>query len=108
MNLYVTDLDGTLLNSEQRLSDNTVSIINDLIDKGMNFSIATARSCQSASSVLEKLNLKMPVILTNGVYVYDPLKKENLVFNSMDSTMAYEIVSKAKNEGTITDCNNKG
>ena len=29
--LYVSDMDGTLLTSEARLSDNTVAILNNLI-----------------------------------------------------------------------------
>lgn len=31
--LYVSDMDGTLLTSEARLSDNTVTMLNTLIDK---------------------------------------------------------------------------
>ena len=39
--LYITDLDGTLLNPESKVSDYSVSIINELIDKGALFSVAT-------------------------------------------------------------------
>ena len=42
--LYVSDLDGTLLNSDVKISKNSKNIINNLIDKGMNFTVATARS----------------------------------------------------------------
>ena len=47
--LYVSDLDGTLLNSDVKISENSKNIINTLIDKGMNFTVATARSLVSAS-----------------------------------------------------------
>ena len=42
--LYISDLDGTLLNKDVRISDFTVNTINSLVEKGMIFSYATARS----------------------------------------------------------------
>lgn len=46
--LYVSDLDGTLLNSDTRLSDATIKTINALVEEGMHFTFATARSITSA------------------------------------------------------------
>ena len=40
--LYVSDLDGTLLNSSQTTSEYTNNVINALADKGVLFSYATA------------------------------------------------------------------
>ena len=65
--LYISDLDGTLLNSKAMLSDFTVKTINDLTDKGMNFTIATARTSATVLKMLSDVNIKIPVILMNGV-----------------------------------------
>ncbi len=92
MQLYVSDLDGTLLNSKQQLSKYTVDIINSLIDNGLNFTIATARSYESAESIISPLNLKLPIVLHNGVFVYDPIKKENVVSNLIDNIISNEII----------------
>ncbi|MDE5582607.1 MAG: Cof-type HAD-IIB family hydrolase [Ruminococcus sp.] len=73
--LYISDLDGTLLDSNGRVSDFTAESINILIGKGMDFSFATARSVYSAMKITEKISLKIPCILMNGVSVYDPVKK---------------------------------
>ena len=35
--LYVTDLDGTLLNRQDRISPFSVRVINELVDKGLLF-----------------------------------------------------------------------
>jgi Cof subfamily protein (haloacid dehalogenase superfamily) len=67
--LYVTDLDGTLLNREDKLSDFTIETINSLISKGMCFSYATARSLSSASIVTAGLTTDIPVIVYNGVFI---------------------------------------
>ena len=47
--LYVSDLDGTLLNSNTALTDTTIETINALVEEGMEFTFATARSITSAS-----------------------------------------------------------
>ena len=49
--LYVTDLDGTLLNRQDRVSPFSIQTINNLVEKGMLFTYATARSLVSASRV---------------------------------------------------------
>ena len=43
--LYISDLDGTLLNSQSQVSAASRDMLNRLIaDNGINFSIATART----------------------------------------------------------------
>ncbi|AGK96849.1 HAD family hydrolase [Clostridium pasteurianum] len=42
--LYVSDLDGTLLNRNSQLSEESKEIINTLVKKGVKFTYATARS----------------------------------------------------------------
>lgn len=73
--LYISDLDGTLLTPDCTLSDQSAQILNRLIQKGLLFSIATARSASSAMPLLAKLQLRLPVILMNGAVLYDPVKK---------------------------------
>ena len=61
--LYVSDLDGTLLNSNQTLSTYTIETINQLVDEGMLFSYATARSYQTAKKVTQGLQAPFPLIV---------------------------------------------
>jgi Cof subfamily protein (haloacid dehalogenase superfamily) len=76
--LYVTDLDGTLLNSKKKLSEFTIKTINDLVNKGMCFSYATARSLSSASIVTNGLTTNIPVIIYNGTFIVNAYTKEKL------------------------------
>lgn len=69
--LFVSDLDGTLLNHNQTLSDKTRATLNSLIGEGLCFTYATARSLISAREVTQGLNLKLPVIVYNGAFVQD-------------------------------------
>ena len=79
--LYLSDLDGTLLRSDERASDFSVRTINGLIKEGMVFSYATARSLHSASPVTKGLKLENPVILHNGVFIIDPKSGERILSN---------------------------
>ena len=94
MILYISDLDGTLLNSYQSFSKNTIKIINNLIEnKELNFTIATARSINSAYPLLNDLKLKLPIILNNGISIYDPVKKEFIKEYYIDYEIGIEIIN---------------
>ena len=69
--LYISDLDGTLLRPDSTFPDDYKKRLNRLIDMGLRFTIATARNYDSAHPILEGLNLNLPVILFNGVYLAD-------------------------------------
>ena len=76
--LFVTDLDGTLLNRQDRISPFSIRVINELVRKGMLFTYATARSLVSASKVTEGLSTQIPVIAYNGVFIFQPATGEIL------------------------------
>ncbi len=76
--LFISDLDGTLLNDQGEIPAPTLQRLNHLIERGMNFTIATARSQESAIPLLRGLNLKLPVILFNGVFLTDLNTGEDL------------------------------
>jgi Predicted hydrolases of the HAD superfamily len=84
MTLYVSDLDGTLLDNEGQLPNEAAEIINGLMDKGLQFTYATARSFSSAGKITSALKLKLPVITYSGVVVGDGV------------TMRYEMPPKAE------------
>ena len=71
MELFVTDLDGTLINSKREVPKKSLEILNKLIENGINFTVATARTPATAVEILQNLNLKLPVALMNGVLIYD-------------------------------------
>lgn len=77
--LYISDLDGTLLGQDATLMKNTVDGLNELIEKGLNFSVATARTNATVVKMLQDVNISIPVILMNGVTVYDIKKQEYIL-----------------------------
>lgn len=69
--LYISDLDGTLLKSDETTSKYTEKVINQFIKNGGYFSYATARSIFTASKVAEGIHTNIPVIVYNGSFLID-------------------------------------
>lgn len=69
--LYVSDLDGTLMRNNEKLSEYTVKTLNELLRQGLPFTFATARSIESARVITGELEIKLPVITRNGAVLAD-------------------------------------
>lgn len=85
--LYVSDLDGTLLRSNQRTSNYTNEIINLLVEKGILFSYATARSIYTSSVVTNGLDAKIPVITYNGCLILDNCSHKEIEAKYLDKNV---------------------
>ncbi len=68
---YLSDLDLTLLHTDLSLSDFTVDVWNRAVAEGHKLSIATARSYTGVKKLLERLDLREPMILLDGVMIAD-------------------------------------
>lgn len=95
--LYVTDLDGTFLNREGRLSGFARRTVQSLVSSGLLFTFATARSLSSASRAMEGLDLRTPVITYNGVFLIRPDTGEILeknCFTQMEAERIQDLMEK--------------
>lgn len=86
--LYVSDLDGTLLRSNATISEYTSSVVNDLTEKGMIFSYATARSLVTAKKVTKGMCAKIPLIVYNGAFIIDNVTEEILAATYFDKRVS--------------------
>lgn len=76
--LYVSDLDGTLLGPDARIPDDALEKLNELLDAGLPFTVATARSWTSAKPVLKGLRLRLPMVGYNGAFIVDPVTGQDI------------------------------
>lgn len=91
-NLYVSDLDGTLLNNKQEITLFSKENINKLINEGLNFTIATARTPATVIDIIDGLNVKLPLILMNGVVIYDKNKEEYIDIKEINNKTAFSVL----------------
>ncbi len=90
--LYVSDLDGTLFDSSGHLSVFTRDTLNRLIANGMNFTVATARSVSSAAGLLDDLDLKVPAVMMNGVFLTDVPTRKQVYVNYYPTELARRVI----------------
>lgn len=64
--ILASDLDGTLLNEECRISAETVEAVNAAQKSGMHFVAATGRSWNTAFPILKKAGIEADYVLLNG------------------------------------------
>ncbi len=64
--LIVSDLDGTLLDESHRLGEELTARIREYTESGGLFTIATGRNWYAAKDIVERLSIRLPVILCNG------------------------------------------
>lgn len=69
--LYISDLDGTLLDKTPKTSEYTNAVIKKLHDNNIIFSFATARSYTTAKKVTKGLSMKYPAVVHNGTFIVD-------------------------------------
>jgi Cof subfamily protein (haloacid dehalogenase superfamily) len=81
--LYVSDLDGTLLHDDATLSSHTRRRLTALLDEGLPFTVATARSHASMRHILGDLPLPLPVIEFNGAFLSDLATGRHLWINDL-------------------------
>lgn len=76
--ILYTDMDGTLIGDNKRISPENIGAIRQLVRLGGRFSIATGRSEVIAAPFLGELPINAPAILYNGAAVYDFQSQEFL------------------------------
>ena len=68
--LYISDLDGTLLNSQSVVSDYSRTQLRAMIADGLLFSIATARTPATVVKLMEGIEPTLPLIVMTGAAMW--------------------------------------
>ncbi len=89
--LYISDLDGTLLTPDACLSERSTQLLQQLSAEGVLFSCATARSIVSVRSILSRVQMPVPVVLMNGVCIYDMHVRQYLHYETIGVQTALQV-----------------
>jgi 5-amino-6-(5-phospho-D-ribitylamino)uracil phosphatase len=86
--LYVSDLDSTLADRRGKLSAFSRRQLNALLEAGLTFTVASARSVHTLAPILEGLALRLPVAELNGAFITDLKTRQPLVCHALASEIA--------------------
>lgn len=73
--LYVSDLDGTLLPPDSRVSARSAEILSHLSAQGALITVATARTPATVEPLLADVNSTLPAIVMTGASLWDRKEK---------------------------------
>jgi Cof subfamily protein (haloacid dehalogenase superfamily) len=90
--LVVCDMDGTLLNSQNIVSDETLEVVKEIRKKGIFFTICTGRIYPTARSYAELLGIEGLAITANGALVVDTRTGEAVQKQTVDPAHVNKIL----------------
>lgn len=96
--LVALDLDGTLLNNVNSISEYTFEILKELDGKGIKIVIATGRSYSSLKPKIHKLKLEHPVICYNGAMIRDGKNDEILYNSTLPNDITKDLIDISRRE----------
>ena len=86
--MIVSDIDGTLAPTFTTLPKNNLDAVRRFQDQGGIFTIATGRTLSAAQKVIDLFDIRGPVILNNGGYLYHTERAEYLYSASLPAATA--------------------
>jgi Cof subfamily protein (haloacid dehalogenase superfamily) len=89
--IYISDLDGTLVNDQAELSDYTLKHLQAMLADGLPLTVASARSIVSIQQMLAGLELPLPVICFNGAFLTLFDSGQHEIVNSIETSVARSI-----------------
>ena len=87
----VSDMDGTLLTTDKKISNENKNAIEYFKQNGGTFTIASGRVYDRITMYADELNLKGPVISHNGGVVYDTSENKVLYKKTLDKKISQVI-----------------
>lgn len=90
--IYISDLDGTLLNSDSKLSLKSMEGLNRLIEEDVMVMFASARGSGSMAHVLDGVEIKYPLIECNGAYITDVKTRKHIGINRIPTEAAEKVI----------------
>lgn len=88
----ISDLDGTLLNSEHKISEYTKETIKKIIKKGVKFIIATGRHHKDALCFKNQLEADSYLVSANGSKVHDN-KNNEIISHDIPKELAEKLIN---------------
>ena len=97
--LYVSDLDGTLLNTESLVSPKSAEGLNRLIEDGALFTIATARTPATVVPLMRSIDVHLPFIVLNGAALWNHSKGDYERVHVLDPATVEQVCKVFESRG---------
>lgn len=100
--LIALDMDGTLLNSDKKVTDRVKSAIDEARKKGIKVVLISGRGYLGIENYIEELGIEDLVVTLNGAVVIDP-KDKSIVFSEfLDGEIALDVIKENEERDLYT------
>ena len=90
--LVVSDLDGTLLDDQNKVSDENQAAVAELASQNIGFTLATGRPDLMTRTYVKQLGIQFPVIACNGTIIRDCSSEEILYRQNLLAEDTLELI----------------
>lgn len=97
--LFVTDMDGTLLNEHSKVSPVSAKVISDLSSQGALITVATARTPATVEPLLEDTYTSLPAIVMTGAAMWDRNNRSYVNTHPFDGDADHKLLAVMRSEG---------
>jgi len=97
--LLVCDVDGTLVDSEDRISPRVAARMEEAVERGVTICLASGRPHRAMLPVLKQVPLTTPVISSGGANLYDPVTEQFLMHHTLPSRAVDCILAAGRDAG---------
>ena len=106
--LIALDLDGTLLDSDKKLSDENLKALSRAAEDGIEIVPATGRFYRGMPQIIRDLPFVRYVISINGAQVYDVVNDKTVCASEIDGERAVSVMKRLDTFPAIYDCYKDG
>lgn len=89
----VSDLDGTLLNTEHKIGNFTIETLALLAEKGIDIYFATGRNYPDVKHIINKVNVKDATLITSNGARANFLSGEQVLSHYLPENIAFELMN---------------
>ncbi|MCA0984033.1 HAD family hydrolase [Halobacillus yeomjeoni] len=98
--LFVSDLDGTLLDMDHFIKNEDIDAIHDIVNRNVPITVASGRMDHEIQEVMKRVGVPAHRVSQNGAFVYDS-NHEHIYSKTFDGALARKVMAAIESEPLV-------
>src|SRR3984893_10569172 len=94
ISMLLADVDGTLVDSQKRITARAKAAIEKLTEAGFKFAVTSGRPPRGMKMIVEQVNLSTPIAAFNGGMLVEPDTMKVLMQLTLDAETARSVIER--------------
>jgi Cof subfamily protein (haloacid dehalogenase superfamily) len=101
ISILLADVDGTLVDSQKRITARAKAAIEKLTEAGIKFAVTSGRPPRGMKMIVEAVKLSAPLAAFNGGMLVEPDTMKVLVQQTLDAEIAQDVIERVGEFGLV-------